>query len=64
MIAGFNTTVFPLTTAAVVIPARIARGKFQGVMTAATPSGMYLNSFLSILRRDNVCLSASSNIII
>src|SRR5688500_12494252 len=38
---GFSTTVFPVTTAAIVIPAMIASGKFHGGMTAPTPSGMY-----------------------
>ena len=37
---GFKTTVFPVTSAAVVIPVRIASGKFQGGITAQTPSGM------------------------
>ena len=35
--AGFMTTVFPETRAAVVIPQRMAMGKFQGAITAATP---------------------------
>jgi len=33
--AGFITTVLPVTTAATVIPARIASGKFHGAMTTA-----------------------------
>lgn len=37
---GLRTTVFPATTAAIVIPVRIASGKFHGVTTAPTPSGM------------------------
>ncbi len=37
---GFSTTVFPVTSAAEVIPARIARGKFHGGMITPTPSGM------------------------
>src|SRR3954462_10045983 len=37
---GFKITVFPQTTAAHVIPAMIAHGKFHGGMTAPTPSGM------------------------
>ena len=36
---GFKTTVLPVTIAAVVIPAVIAKGKFQGGMTTPTPSG-------------------------
>ena len=44
---GFNTTVLPVTTAAIVMPAMIASGKFQGGMIAPTPSGMYSNWFLS-----------------
>ena len=38
---GFSTTVFPATSAAVVIPAMMADGKFHGGITAPTPSGMY-----------------------
>src|SRR5688500_16483524 len=38
---GFRTTVFPATTAAIVMPAMIASGKFHGGITAPTPSGMY-----------------------
>src|SRR3954471_5562487 len=37
---GFKMTVLPQTTAAQVIPAMIAQGKFHGGMTAPTPSGM------------------------
>ena len=37
--AGFITTVFPVTSAAAVMPARIAHGKFQGEMTTPTPRG-------------------------
>ena len=37
---GFSTTVLPVTIAAVVMPTQIASGKFQGGMTAPTPSGM------------------------
>src|ERR1051325_2149271 len=37
---GFSTTVLPVTTAAMVMPAIIAHGKFHGGITAATPSGM------------------------
>ena len=37
---GFSSTALPLTTAAMVMPARIASGKFQGAITAPTPSGM------------------------
>ena len=36
---GLMTTVLPLTTAAIVMPQRIASGKFQGAITAPTPSG-------------------------
>ena len=43
---GLRTTVFPVTSAAVVIPARIARGKFQGGMTAPTPEGDVLELVL------------------
>ncbi len=38
---GFNTTVFPVTMEAVVIPTMMAAGKFHGGITAPTPSGMY-----------------------
>ena len=36
---GLRTTVFPETMAAVVMPTRMARGKFHGGMTAPTPRG-------------------------
>ena len=36
---GFRMTVFPQTIAAAVIPAMMAKGKFQGGITAPTPSG-------------------------
>ena len=38
--AGLSTTVLPATSAATVMPVGIARGKFQGGMTTATPRGM------------------------
>ncbi len=38
-LAGLRTTVFPVTIAATVMPVRMASGKFQGGMTATTPSG-------------------------
>ena len=44
---GLSTTVLPVTSAAVVIPTRMASGKFHGGMTAPTPSGMYRSSFRS-----------------
>jgi hypothetical protein len=37
---GLSTTVFPATSAAVVMPAMIAKAKFQGGITTPTPSGM------------------------
>ena len=40
MLAGFSTTQFPATTAALVMPAIIAFGKFQAGITAPTPSGI------------------------
>ena len=39
--AGFMMTVLPVTSAATVIPARMASGKFHGAMTRPTPRGMY-----------------------
>ncbi len=36
---GLMTTVFPVTSAAVVIPSKIASGKFQGGMMMPTPNG-------------------------
>jgi hypothetical protein len=36
---GFITTVLPATIAALVIPMRIATGKFQGAMVTPTPIG-------------------------
>ncbi len=38
-LAGFNTTVFPATSAAEVMPVMIAPGKFHGGMTTPAPSG-------------------------
>ena len=35
--AGFATTVFPAAKAAVICPAKMANGKFQGLMQANTP---------------------------
>src|SRR6266568_547666 len=40
---GFRMTVFPVTMAAAVIPAIIAKGKFHGGITAPTPRGIYSN---------------------
>ena len=37
--AGFMMTVLPVTRAAVVMPLRMASGKFHGAITAATPRG-------------------------
>ena len=37
---GLSTTVLPVTSAAKVMPARMAAGKFQGGITTTTPSGM------------------------
>ena len=37
---GLRMTVLPVTMAAAVMPAMMAKGKFQGGMTAPTPSGM------------------------
>ena len=37
--AGLMTQVFPQTRAAAVMPAQIASGKFQGLITTATPRG-------------------------
>ena len=37
---GLRMTVLPVTTAAAVMPAMIASGKFHGGITAPTPSGM------------------------
>ena len=36
---GLTTAVLPVTNAAVVMPAQMAKGKFQGLMIAATPRG-------------------------
>src|SRR4029079_9419818 len=38
-VAGLKTTVFPQTSAGTIFHEGIAIGKFQGVMTAQTPSG-------------------------
>ena len=45
--AGFITTVLPVTSAAVVMPARIASGKFHGAITTATPRGSHAVVFSS-----------------
>ena len=37
--AGFTITVLPATSAALVMPVRMASGKFHGAMTTATPRG-------------------------
>ena len=37
---GFRITVLPHTTLAAVMPSAIALGKFQGEITAPTPSAM------------------------
>ena len=37
---GLRMTVLPVTMAAAVMPAMMAKGKFHGGMTAPTPSGM------------------------
>ena len=37
---GFRITVFPVTIAAAVIPAIMAKGKFHGGITAHTPTGI------------------------
>ncbi len=37
--AGLSTTALPVTSAAAVIPAGIASGKFHGAITAQTPRG-------------------------
>jgi hypothetical protein len=36
---GLYTTVLPVTRAAEIIPTEIAKGKFHGAITAATPLG-------------------------
>ncbi len=38
---GFRITVLPVTIAAAVMPAIIAKGKFHGEITAHTPTGIY-----------------------
>ncbi len=39
IVAGLKTTVFPATSAGAIFHAGMATGKFQGVISAATPSG-------------------------
>ena len=41
------TTVFPVTTAAVVMPVNIASGKFHGAMTTPAPLGHQCCTLLS-----------------
>jgi hypothetical protein len=38
-VAGLKTTVFPATSAGAIFQVGMATGKFQGVITATTPSG-------------------------
>ena len=45
--AGFMMTVFPVTSAATVMPVSIASGKFHGAITAVTPRGRYSKRFSS-----------------
>ena len=45
--AGFITTVLPVASAAEVMPAKIASGKFHGAITAATPRGKKSERFSS-----------------
>src|SRR5215212_3016924 len=59
---GFNTTVLPVTTAAIVIPAMIASGKFHGGITAPTPSGMYSSELCSPASGVTGCFSDQRNI--
>ena len=44
---GLITTVLPATSAATVMPTRIASGKFHGGMITPTPSGRYSSSSFS-----------------
>ena len=48
--AGLTTQVFPHTSAATVIPVQIASGKFQGLITAATPRGWWRTSSSSPMK--------------
>ena len=45
--AGLSTTVLPVTSAATVMPQGMARGKFHGGMTTATPRGMCSQALVS-----------------
>ncbi len=40
-VEGLTIAVLPATSAAAVMPVQMARGKFQGLITAATPRGSY-----------------------
>jgi len=44
---GLTIAVLPVANAAVVMPAQIASGKFQGLITATTPRGSYQRWFNS-----------------
>ena len=39
LLAGFQTTVLPVTSAGAIFQTGIRMGKFQGVMTPTTPRG-------------------------
>ncbi len=45
--AGLSTTVLPAATGPIVIPTRIASGKFHGGITTPAPMGWSQDSFVS-----------------
>ena len=49
--AGLTIAQLPVTSAAVVMPVKIAAGKFHGLMTTATPLGWYQVSSSSPINR-------------
>mmetsp|Transcript_3306 Transcript_3306/g.10319 ORF Transcript_3306/g.10319 Transcript_3306/m.10319 type:complete len:268 (-) Transcript_3306:91-894(-) len=49
--AGFITTGLPVTSAALLMPHRMAKGKFHGAMMAATPRGRCASTFSSPRKR-------------
>ncbi len=52
--AGFNTTVFPATSAGAIFQAGMALGKFHGVMRPTTPSGLRMVKQKTFSRSDGI----------
>jgi hypothetical protein len=52
--AGFRTTVLPATSAGASFHAGIALGKFQGVISATTPSGLRIVKAKTFSRSEGI----------